>query len=41
MLDALFWCTGLVAWILIVPAGLTMLAADVHDRLVLKRGRNI
>jgi len=41
MIDALFWYTGLAAWVLIVFACASMIAADVHDRSILRRGRNI
>ena len=32
MIDALFWYTGLAAWVLIVLAGVSMLAAEFNDR---------
>jgi hypothetical protein len=38
MLDALFWYTGLAAWVLIALGCLSLLAAEVHDRSVLSRG---
>jgi hypothetical protein len=41
MIDALFWYTGLIAWVLIVFACVSMLAVEAHDRSVMRRGRNI
>jgi hypothetical protein len=41
MIDALFWYTGLAAWMLIAFACVSMLAAEVHDRSVARRGRNV
>jgi len=38
MIDALIWYTGLVAWVLIVLACVSMLAAEVNDRSVARRG---
>jgi hypothetical protein len=37
MLDALFWYTGLVVWILILFAFVSTLLIDAHDRSVRKR----
>jgi hypothetical protein len=37
MIDALFWYTGFAAWVLIALGCLSLLAAEVHDRLVLSR----
>ncbi len=41
MIDALFWYAGLIAWLLIVFARVSMLAVEAHDRSVMRRGRNI
>ena len=38
MIDALFWYTGLAAWVLIAMGCISLLAAEVHDRSVLSRG---
>jgi hypothetical protein len=38
MIDALIWYTGLAAWVLIVLACVSMLAAEVNDRSVARRG---
>jgi hypothetical protein len=32
MIDALFWYTGLAAWVLIVLACVSMLAAEVNEK---------
>lgn len=40
MIDALFWYTGLTAWILIALGALSLLAAEAHDRSVLKRDQH-
>jgi hypothetical protein len=40
MIDALFWYTGLTAWILIALGSLSLLVAEAHDRSVLKRDRH-
>jgi hypothetical protein len=32
MMDALFWYSGVAAWLLIALAGVLMLAAEVNDR---------
>ena len=37
MIDALFWYTGLVAWILIVFGVVSTLVIEAHDRSVLGR----
>jgi hypothetical protein len=39
MIDALIWYTGLAAWVLIVLACVSMLAAEVSDRSVARRGK--
>jgi hypothetical protein len=41
MMDALFWYTGLAAWVLIAAAGISMLAADANNRSVQRRTRNV
>jgi hypothetical protein len=41
MIDALFWYTGLAAWVLIVFGSVSTLVIDAHDRSVLRRGRNL
>ena len=42
MIDALFWYTGLIVWVLIVLGIASMLAVEAHDRSVMtKRGPNI
>lgn len=41
MIDALFWYTGLAAWLLILIGCLLALAIQAHDRSVARRGRNI
>jgi hypothetical protein len=38
MIDALFWYTGLVAWILIVFGVVSTLVIDAHDRSVMRHG---
>jgi len=38
MIDALFWYTGLVAWILIVFGVVSTLVVEAHDRSVLGHG---
>ena len=40
MFDALFWYTGLAAWILIVFGWVSTLAIEAHDRSVMGRGRD-
>ena len=37
MIDALIWYTGLAAWVLIVLAFVSMLAAEINDRSVARR----
>jgi hypothetical protein len=37
VLDALFWYTGLVMWILIVFACASTILIDAHDRSILSR----
>jgi hypothetical protein len=32
MIDALFWYTGVAAWVMIVLASASMLTAEVNDR---------
>jgi hypothetical protein len=39
MTDALFWYTGLLTWALVVFVAI--LVIDAHDRLVLRRRREI
>jgi hypothetical protein len=34
MIDALFWYTGLLAWVFNLLAGAVMLAAVAHDRFL-------
>jgi hypothetical protein len=41
MIDALIWYTGLAAWMLIVLACVSMLAAKANDRSVARRRYNI
>jgi hypothetical protein len=41
MLDALFWYTGLVVWILIVFGCVSTLAVEAHDWSVMRRARNM
>jgi hypothetical protein len=41
MIDTLFWYTGLVAWVLIVLACVSGLAAEVNDRSVARRRYDI
>ena len=38
MIDALFWYTGLIAWILIVFGVVSTLVVEAHDRSVMTRG---
>ena len=40
MIDALFWYTGLAAWVLIVFGCVSTLAIEAHDRSVMGRGRD-
>ena len=37
MIDALFWYTGLIAWILIVFGVVSTLVVEAHDRKVMDR----
>lgn len=37
MLDALFWYTGVVVWMLIIFGCISMLLIDAHDRSIMKR----
>jgi hypothetical protein len=37
MIDTLFWYSGVAAWVLIVVAGVLLLAAEINDRSV-RRG---
>ena len=41
MVDALFWYTGLVTWILIVFGILSTLVVEAHDRSVLGHGEQM
>jgi hypothetical protein len=41
MMDALFWYTGLAAWIFIVFGVVSMLLIEAHDRSVLGRGEDL
>jgi hypothetical protein len=38
MIDALFWYTGLAAWIAIAFGVVSTLVVEAHDRSVLRRG---
>jgi len=40
MIDALFWYSGLIVWILIVFGCVSSLVIDAHDRSVMKRISN-
>jgi hypothetical protein len=40
MIDALFWYTGLAAWVLIVFGCVSTLVIEAHDRSVMGRGRD-
>jgi hypothetical protein len=40
MIDALFWYTGLAAWVWIVFGCVSTLAIDAYDRSVMGRGRD-
>jgi hypothetical protein len=40
MIDALFWYTGLAAWVLIVFGCVSTLVIEAHDRSVMRRARN-
>lgn len=37
MIDALIWYTGLAAWVLIVLACVSILAAEINDRSMRRR----
>jgi len=37
MIDALFWYTGLIVWVLIVLGIASMLAVEAHDRSVMTK----
>jgi hypothetical protein len=37
MIDALFWYTGLAAWVLIVFAAVSTFVVEAYDRSVMKR----
>ena len=39
MIDALFWYTGLIVWVLIVLGIASMLAVEAHDRSVMTKRR--
>jgi hypothetical protein len=41
MIDAFFWYTGLAAWALIGIACVSMFAAKINDRSVVRRRWNI
>jgi hypothetical protein len=41
MIDALFWYTGLVVWVLIVFGVISTLLIEAHDRKLLERGRHL
>jgi hypothetical protein len=41
MIEALFWYTGLAAWVLIGVVCVSMLAAKANDRSVARRRYNI
>ena len=41
MIDALFWYTGLIAWLLIVFGVVSTLVVEAHDRKVLERGERL
>jgi hypothetical protein len=41
MMDALFWYTGLVAWVLILSVCVSIVAADLHDRSVQRRAHDV
>jgi hypothetical protein len=41
MINALFWYTGLIAWILIVFGVVSTLVVEAHDRKVLDRGERL
>jgi len=41
MIDALFWYTGLAAWVLIVFDVVSMLAIEAHDRSIVRHGEHL
>jgi hypothetical protein len=41
MIDALFWYTGLAAWIVIVLGVVSTLIIEAHDRSVLGHGEQM
>jgi hypothetical protein len=41
MIDALFWYTGLVAWIMMLFGLVSTLLIEAHDRSVLRRGEDL
>jgi hypothetical protein len=41
MIDALFWYSGLVAWILIVFGVVSTLVIETHDLSVVRRGQHL
>ena len=41
MIDALFWYTGLVTWILIVFGVVSTFVVEAHDRSVLGHGEQM
>jgi hypothetical protein len=41
MIDALFWYTGLVCWILIVFGAVSTLVVEALDRSIVRRGEHL
>ena len=41
MIDALFWYTGLAAWIIVAFGVVSTLVIEAHDRSVLRRGEHL
>ena len=41
MIDALFWYTGLAAWIIIAFGVVSTLVVEAHDRSVSRRGQHL
>jgi len=41
MLDALFWYTGPIVWVLMVFGCVSTLAIEAHDRSILRRERHL
>ena len=37
MLDALFWWTGLIVWLVILFGAVSTIIIDAHDRSILNR----